>query len=132
MIVLDANILIALFDPADAHHARAEYLLVNHADESLALSSLTLTEFLIRPTAAGLASQARTFIGNMGIIVSPVLGADTSHLAQVRAETGLKLPDAVVLWLAISSAATLMTLDDHLASVAQSLGVPVLGTNVRA
>jgi len=126
MIVLDANVLIALFDPADAHHARAEQLLIDHADESMAMSALTLTEFLIRPTAAGLASRAQAFIGNMGMIVSPVLVDDASHLAQVRAETGLKLPDAVVLWLAISSSAGLMTLDDHLAGVAGSMGVAVL------
>ncbi|MCL2654076.1 MAG: PIN domain-containing protein [Propionibacteriaceae bacterium] len=126
MIILDANILIALFDPADAHHARAEQLLNDHADEPMALSALTLTEFLIRPTAAGLASRAQAFIGNMGIIVSPVLGDDASRLAQVRVETGLKLPDAVMLWLAISSSADLLTLDDHLADVAGSVGVTVV------
>ena len=126
MIVLDANVLIASFDPADAHHARAERLLDDHAEETMALSALTLTEFLIRPTSAGLTSRALAFVGNMGMIVSPVLGDDVFHLAQVTAETGLKLPDAVVLWLAISSTADLMTLDDHLASVAQSVGVRVV------
>ena len=127
MIVLDANVLIALFDSSDAHHRRAEQLLDDHADEPMALSSLTLAEFLIRPTAAGRATQALTFIGNMGIVVAPVLGDDATHLAQVRAETGLKMPDAVALWLAVSSQAAVMTFDDHLGDVAQGLGVKVLG-----
>ena len=130
MIVLDANVLIALFDSSDAHHVRAEQLLDDHADELMSLSSLTLAEFLIRPTAAGRATQAQTFIGNMGIVVSPVLGDDAAHLAQVRAETGLKMPDAVVLWLAISSHAAMMTFDDHLSEVAQGLGIKVLGTSI--
>ena len=129
MIVLDANVLIALFDSSDANHVRAEQLLDDHADEPMALSSLTLAEFLIRPTAAGRATQAQTFIGNMGIVVSPVLSDDAAHLARVRAETGLKMPDAVVLWLAISSHGAVMTFDDHLGQVAQGLGVEVVGAS---
>lgn len=125
VIVLDASVLIALFDPADAQHERAEALFLANAAEQFALSSLTLTEFLIRPTAAGVAGAAEVFIANMGIVVSPLLAGDVRHLAQVRAESGLKLPDAVVLWLAQTSSASVMTLDERLAKAAASVGVDV-------
>jgi len=39
------------------------------------------------------------------------------------------MPDAVVLWLAVSSQAAVMTFDDHLSNVAQGLGVKVLGAS---
>ena len=129
MIVLDANVLIGLFDPADTHHARAEALLLAHADEPLMTSTLTLAEFLIRPSALGVAAKALLFVANIGIIVAPLLSDDASHLASVRAITGLKMPDAVVLWLAQSSACKLATMDHHLATAACQLGVEVVVTN---
>jgi len=127
MIVLDANILIGLFDPADAQHAKAESLLRDHAGEPLAMSAMTLAEFLIRPTIAGVADKAELFIANMGIVVCPLLADDSRHLARMRAESGLKMPDAVVLWLAQSSSASLMTLDQRLAQVAADGGIAVAG-----
>jgi len=130
MIVLDANILIALFDPFDASHAVAERLLMEHADDHLMMSSLTMAEFLIRPTAEKMASRATTFIGNMGIIVAPLLDDDARHLARVRIESGLRMPDAVVLWLAQSSSAMLMTLDKRLAKAAEAMGVAVISEPV--
>jgi len=126
MIVLDANVLIGLFDPADAHHERAESLLLAYADEPLAISALTLAEFLIRPTAAGVAARAELFVANMGVIVSPLLCDDAAYLAGLRSATGLKMPDAIVLWLAQSASAKLMTLDDHLAKAAMGLGIEVV------
>ena len=126
MIILDANILIGLFDPYDLKHALSEQLLIDHGNERLALSALTLTEFLIRPAAVGKAAQAEDFVTDMGIIVIPLLAQDARHIAQVRAVSGLKLPDAVVLWLAQSSVASVMTMDERLAKAALGMGVPVL------
>jgi len=119
-------VLIGLFDATDANHSRAEQLMLKHADEPLTLSVLTLTEFLVRPALMGLASQAEALINDMGIIVSPLLDPDAKHLSSVRASTGLKLPDAVVLWLAQSSSAKLMTIDEHLVKAAVQVGIEVL------
>jgi len=126
MIVLDANVLIALFDPADASHTKAEASMLAHADEQLAMPALTFAEFLIRPTAAGVAAKAELFVANMGIIISPLLADDSRHLAGIRTATGLKMPDALVLWLALSASAKLLTFDDHLAKTAETMGVEVL------
>ena len=125
MIVVDANILIGLYDPEDANHGKAERLLLANAGEALAMSALTLTEFLIRPVAVGKAAQAQALISTLGVDVRPLVAADAPHIAHVRAQTKLKLPDAVVLWLAQSLSATLMTLDDRLATVATELGIDV-------
>jgi len=126
MIVLDANVLIGLLDPADANHAAAERLLLAHASEQFALSVLTFTEFLIRPTALGLASTAEAFVANMGVVVSPLLVDDARQLARMRTASGLKLPDAVVLWLAQASSAKVMTMDGQLAGTAAALGIDVV------
>jgi len=126
MIVLDANVLIALFDPADASHTKAEAVLLAHADEHLAMPALTFAEFLIRPTATGVAARAELFVANMGIIVSPLLADDSRHLAGIRTASGLKMPDAVVLWLALGASAKLLTFDDHLATAARAVGVEVV------
>lgn len=53
VIVVDASVLIAHFDAGDAHHERAETLLLAVADEPLAASPLTLAEVLVGPARAG-------------------------------------------------------------------------------
>lgn len=126
MIILDANVLISLFDSEDANHGRAKQLLLAHANEPMEMSALTLTEFLVRPTQSGMAAKAEALIASLGIIVSPIVAADAHRLANVRATSGLKMPDAAVLWLAQSSAGQLMTMDEHLAQVAARVGVPVI------
>ena len=126
MIVVDANVLIGLYDPLDANHSVARYLLRAHASTQLAMSALTLAEFLIRPAATGKVAPAEAFVASMGIIVSPLLAADAPRIAYIRATSGLKLPDAVVLWLAQASAARLMTLDDRLAKAAIAAGIEVV------
>jgi len=126
MIVVDANVLIGLYDPEDANHPTAERLWLANAGEDFAMSALTLTEFLIRPVLMGKAGEAEALITALGVVVSPLLASDASHIAHVRALTKLKLPDAVVLWLAQSSSAKLMTLDDRLAKAATEIGVEVV------
>jgi len=123
MIVVDANVLIGLYDSQDANHHAAERLLLAHAGDNLSMSALTLTEFLIRPTAVGKLAQAESLITALGIHVSPLSAADAPRIAEIRAATRLKLPDAVVLWLAQSSSAALMTLDDRLAKEATHMGI---------
>ena len=130
MIVVDANVLIGLYDPGDANHSTAERLLLAHASEEFAMSALTLTEFLIRPAAVGKVAAAEALVDALGVVVSPLLAEDAPRLAYVRAETRLKLPDAVVLWLAQSLSAKLMTLDDRLAKSATELGIEVVSRGI--
>ncbi|MCL2785480.1 MAG: type II toxin-antitoxin system VapC family toxin [Propionibacteriaceae bacterium] len=126
MIVLDANVLIGLYDAQDANHARAKELLLTHADEGFALSALTLTEFLIRPTALGRVTEAQDFITSMDIAVFPLLPTEAEYLATVRVTSGLKLPDVVVLGLAQSLPAAIMTMDERLVKAARAMSIEVV------
>ena len=125
MIVIDANILFGLFDAGDALHDKAVRLLDTYADDQWSTSVLTLAEFYVHPAKSNGLARAERFITDLGIISVPLLSTDAAPLARVRANSGLKLPDAVVLWLAQSTSATLMTLDDRLAKAAERLGVPI-------
>lgn len=49
------------------------------------------------------------------------------RLAQLRARTGLRLPDCCVLLAAETSQATVVTLDRRLAAAASSSGLDVIG-----
>ena len=62
----------------------------------------------------------------MDIAVHSLEQSSAAHLARVRTSTGVKLPDAVVLELAQSLSASVMTVDDQLARAAQSLGIDVV------
>jgi predicted nucleic acid-binding protein len=44
VIVFDASVLIAYLDGEDAHHGRAEALLVAEIDDQFGVNSLTLAE----------------------------------------------------------------------------------------
>ena len=125
MIVIDANILFGLFDAGDALHDKVVRLLDKYADDQWEASVLTLAEFYVHPARSNDLARAERFITDLGITSVPLLSAEAAPLARVRADSGLKLPDAVVLWLAQSSSATLMTLDDRLGKAAARLGVPI-------
>ncbi len=127
MIVLDASVLIAHFYAADAHHERADQLLVDVADNELSASPLTLAEVLVGPIKTGLLDQAQTALRRLG--VRSIGLRDDAHLrlAELRAKTGLRLPDCCVLLAAEQEGAGLATFDDRLGSVAVDRGVVVWG-----
>ena len=60
-----------------------------------------------------------------GITVAPHDDSEPLRLAELRATTGLKLPDCCVLDIAIHHQAHLATFDDALAAAARQRGVPV-------
>ncbi|WES64601.1 PIN domain-containing protein [Microbacter sp. GSS18] len=126
MIVLDASIAIALLDADDAHHHTAVALLGEHVDDDLAISTLTLAEVLVRPAQLGAAERIDAGLRSLGV-TTLALGADAAlELAHVRAATGLRMPDAVVLHAAETAGAALATADRVLLSAARARGVVVL------
>lgn len=125
MIVLDANVLIAHFDPADKRHERAGRLLLSATGDSLGASAITLAEVLVGPARVGALDRARNALLQLQIIGVPVDDTASVRLAQIRAETNLKLPDCCVLLAAEQAGATLATFDERLASTARSRGLLV-------
>ncbi|WP_284229937.1 type II toxin-antitoxin system VapC family toxin [Arenivirga flava] len=126
MIVVDANILIAFLDRDEAHHAAVVDSLAMTADEALASTALTIAEALVHPSLAGTASDAERALDSIGLQRLVLGGSDARSLAELRARSRLRMPDAVVLHAAQQHHATLCTTDTALARAAESLGVPTL------
>lgn len=125
MIVLDASVLIAHLDAADAHHERATTLLTEAADEPLGISPLTLAEVLVGPARAGKLPAAESAIDDLEVIAVPFTDNAATRLAELRATTGLRMPDCCVLLAAESTQAQLATFDERLAASAVKLGLTV-------
>ncbi|MBI3256275.1 MAG: type II toxin-antitoxin system VapC family toxin [Actinobacteria bacterium] len=125
MIVLDANILIAHLDSSDAHHDRAETLLLDLSDSPLVAGPLTLAEVLVGPARAGQLDRATTALALLEV-AGVDLGPDAPvQLALLRAGTSLKLPDCCVLLAAENAHAAVATFDHRLAEVARDRGFDV-------
>jgi len=125
VIVLDASAVIAVFYPANPHHERATRLLEHAAAGGFAVHPMTLAESLVGAAKGGRLNQLRRQIHNMGITVFAPEEDEPLLIAEIRANTGLKVPDCCVLAAALSLSSSLMTFDEKLGACAreQSIGV---------
>ena len=119
MIVADASWVIALRDPEDPHHRSAVALNEATVDEIIVLHPVTLAECLLGPARLSrldtAASDARAAFEIVEIDVDAPL-----RWAGLRATTGLRLPDAIVLDTAIvHGASMILTFDQQLAAEAR-------------
>jgi predicted nucleic acid-binding protein len=128
MLVVDTNVLVAWSDENHPHHAEAKAIIRQHTP--LAASVLTLAEFLVYPAKEGKAEQLLTALDNIGVEVFPIGIHDSITLAQLRAETGLKMPDVVVLALAKRLRARLATFDRQLRAKATDAKIKILPHSV--
>jgi len=126
VIVLDASVLIAHLDEGDEHHARATRMLEYESDALFGASSITVAEVLVGPARTGRLEEGRAALVTLGLH-EVALGADAAwRLAELRADTGLKLPDCCVLLAAQEAQAdALVSFDDRLVGAAGRLGVAV-------
>ena len=125
MIVLDASVLIAHVDDADVHHDRAVELLLRAGDEELRASRLSLVEFLVGPARAGQLELATAALRSLEVASVGLEEDAPASLAQLRAVTGLRLPDCCVLLSAEQTQGAVATFDDPLAAVARGRGISV-------
>jgi predicted nucleic acid-binding protein len=120
VIVVDASVLVAHLDENDALHDRAVDVLLASAEQPLACSPITLAEVLVGPARAGRLRDARNAITNLGVAEIPLGEGAAARLAELRAETALKLPDCCVLLAADDAQAqAVLTFDDRLARAAE-------------
>jgi predicted nucleic acid-binding protein len=126
VIVLDASVLIALFSESDSHHERSARFFRRHAAGGFALHSMTLAEILVGGARAGRLAGLQRDIRAIGAEAIVPDAGEPLLLAEIRATTGLKLPDCCVLSAALLLAAPLVTFDDRLARAAASQGVGVV------
>ncbi len=126
MIVLDASVLIAHFDPADAHHAQAREVLLGVETEEIGASQITLAEVLVGPARAGRLALAERALERIGVIALSLGDHAPTALAELRAGTGLRMPDCCVLLAALDVSGSIATFDRRLRAAAGELGVPVV------
>jgi predicted nucleic acid-binding protein len=123
VIVLDASVLIAHLDEGDAQHERAVERLLAAAGEPFACSPITRAEVLVGPARAKRTDVAVTALATLGVDDVALASDAPTRLANLRADTGLKLPDCCVLLAAQDAAASqVVTLDERLAREASRLG----------
>jgi predicted nucleic acid-binding protein len=125
VIVLDASVMIAVLDPLDAHFESARRLFVANTTERLAAHRLTVAESLVLATRVkrGPAAASALAARGVGYFDEP---DDPMTLAELRATTGLRMPDCCVLHAALRERAKLATFDARLAAAASSVGVPLV------
>jgi predicted nucleic acid-binding protein len=126
LIVLDASAVIAVFYPADPHHERATTLLEQAASGGFMVHPMTLAESLVGAARSGRLNQFRRQLHNMGIEVFSPEEDEPLLIAELRANTGLKLPDCCVLAAALSLSSPLMTFDEKLGAAARQQSIVVV------
>lgn len=123
MIVLDASVLIGHLDGRDPHHDSARALLETSGTEPLGASAITLAETLVGPARAGRLEEAQAALTRLGVSELTLDKGAPRRLAQLRADTGLKLPDCCVLAAAQQSKGTVASFDANLVGAARKLGL---------
>ncbi len=106
VIVVDAGVLIALFDAEDAHHLAARTILrAAEPAEVMVVPASAYAELMVLPFRLGseAVSQADAFVDSLPARVEPASRAIAAAAAELRARFGrrLRLPDALVLATAV-------------------------------
>lgn len=127
MIVLDASVLIAHLDARDAHHERAKELLAETGGEQIGASTISLAETLVAPARAGRLDDATGALERLGVRELALGDGASARLAQLRNDTGRKLPDCCVLLAAADHRGTVASFDSALVEAANNLGLATLG-----
>ena len=122
---MDASVLIAHLNSNDPHHDAATGILLSGTPGEMLVHTITLAEVLVGGVRIGRGAAMRDDLRAAGIVVAPRDDDEPLRLAELRATSGLKLPDCCVLDVAIHHQAGLATFDDALAAAARKRGVPV-------
>ena len=123
MIVLDASVIIAFLNPSDLHHMRAAQVLSEHTAAGLRMHQITLAEVLVDAVRTGRGAQLFDDILSLGVVTHEPGASEPLILAELRATTGLRMPDCCVLAVAQQATLPIATFDDRLARAAQGLGL---------
>lgn len=124
-ITLDASVIIAHFNMRDTDHDAANALLAQHQHGFL-MHSLTLAEVLVAPARGRRLTAALQALAHLGVEEWCPKPGRARDLAELRTETGLKMPDVCVLDAALCTGTALATFDARLAAGARSCGVRVV------
>lgn len=125
MITLDASVVVAHLSPRDPHHEQATAYLLQSRTEDFCMHSLNLAEVLVGGARAGRGQEMLDDLFAIGIRVAQHPDGEALRLANLRASSGLKLPDCCALDTALLTGSTLATFDEHLAQAARQRRIAV-------
>ncbi len=98
LVVVDASVLIALLDPADALHEAASAALTRHAGDDLKLPASAYSECMMGPARLGELRAAQQAVASLLMDIVPITDRIAEHAAELRARhPKLRLPDALVI-----------------------------------
>jgi predicted nucleic acid-binding protein len=121
-LILDASVLIALLDTADAHHERSieDTEAADRAGRKLLAPASAYSEALVAFARADRLEEAREAVTAMGISIAPLTMEIAERAAKARSEhERLRLPDAIVLATSRKLEAGLLSYDDRLSRLAR-------------
>ncbi len=116
-VALDASVVIAVLDPADAHHSEAVSVLEAAADrgDAMTISASAYAEVLVHPIRSQRDDIVDAFLDRLGVEIAPLERPLARRAAALRARhPNLRFPDALVLATAQETNAQLLTFDDRL------------------
>lgn len=125
MIALDASVLIAHLNSADLHHGAATAILLGGTPGQMLVHPITMAEVLVGGVRIGQGASMRDDLRAAGIAIASHDDDEPLRIAELRATSGLKLPDCCVLSVAIHHRGSLATFDNALAAEARKRGVPL-------
>jgi predicted nucleic acid-binding protein len=98
LIVLDASVVIAGLNEADALHHAAVEAIVRRASDELRIPASAYAESLVHPTRAGVRDVALAKLAELAVVVEPLADRAAERAAELRARhPSLRLPDALVM-----------------------------------
>lgn len=124
-IVLDAGVIIGLYNESDAHHNWAVDFMFQSTGDHLHVSALNYAEIAVFPVKDGLEEKFFAGIGGLQINVDSVGKEDTLALTKLRVDTSLRMTDVCAIQLANKLDGILATTDKAVARAAKSLGIEV-------
>jgi predicted nucleic acid-binding protein len=123
VIVFDAGVLIAHLTTDDVFHTAADAFLDEYEEFEFVVHNLTVAECLVHATAHGRTTTVLSILERLAFVHADLTRAETVGIAEVRAATGLRMPDAIVLHTAETTGRELVTTDRALARAAEDRGV---------
>lgn len=126
MIALDASLVIAHLGAHDPHHHAATDLLGRLVGDQIGMSTINVAEVLVGYARAGRLDHGKADLAAIGVEEWALPADGAWRLAQLRASTGLKLPDCCVLLAAETASAAVASFDERLLAAARQRGLEVV------
>ena len=113
-VMLDSSCVIALISPDDGHRLAIQKAV--SVKDQFSISAITLAEALVYGAKSGDLKKHRDAIMGLPVTVVDVSSEIAVAAAQIRADSNIKIPDAIISATATMVKAQLWTFDAGLAN----------------